>query len=689
MGIGFGSIEIARSGLYVNERGLSVTGHNISNVNTPGYSRQQAVLMDTLYLRENGFDIGLGADIQKTRQIRHTFLDNIYRKENESLGYWETREKTFNDIQAIMGEPMNKGLQSVMNDYWDSWQELSKNPESLTTRALTRQRGETLVQYINHLGSQLDKLQMDLDSEIKVKVQEINSITKNIAELNIKIISEEASGDSANDLRDQRNLLLDRISKLVDCDINETYDGHVEVTVGGYFLVNKGEYERLKTVQNEVGSMFSAVALEKTGTLVPIKSGVIKGLMESRGEVVGSIGSFGNGSPNDKIDLVFAFNTDDSEARRDELYENIDKIVNEYTSRGIGVRLGYVTFDSTGITSPTTFVNSSLNSKGVYVPDVDSFKTQIGNSALGTGIIFNNTVATGVAVPALQDAENAANQVDALTEWKNVSRQIIIYSDNKIDTTGLNTLGNQFKNNRIDLTIISNLSNKNELKSFTDISGARFVDNAASASDIIDSVSESVRNSIYGNEIKSNDIISNLKNRLNLLVNALAREINSIHRSGYTLNGTDGIDFFVPINPYYPMQMGNIMINPKLSDLNNIVTSVNGTVGDNTIATAIYELRYKAMMGSSTNIQNFDDFYRTIVGDIGNGGAEAQTSSTGQTNLVNSADNARQAIKNVSMDEEMTSMMKYQHAYNAAARVLNVFDEMFDAIVNKMGLVGR
>ena len=115
----------------------------------------------------------------------------------------------------------------------------------------------------------------------------------------------------------------------------------------------------------------------------------------------------------------------------------------------------------------------------------------------------------------------------------------------------------------------------------------------------------------------------------------------------------------------------------------------NGTVGDNTIATAIYELRYKAMMGSSTNIQNFDDFYRTIVGDIGNGGAEAQTSSTGQTNLVNSADNARQAIKNVSMDEEMTSMMKYQHAYNAAARVLNVFDEMFDAIVNKMGLVGR
>lgn len=689
MSIGFGSIEIARSGLFVNERGLSVTGHNISNVNTPGFSRQQAILMDSLYYKDSGFDIGLGADVQKIRQIRHIFLDNIYRTEIESLGYWETREKTFNDVQAIIGEPMNKGLQSVMNDFWNSWQELSKNPESLTTRALTRQRGETLVQYINHLGSQLDKLQMDLDSEIKVKVQEINNITMNIAELNIKIVSAEVTGDSANDLRDQRNLLLDRISKLADCVINETYDGHIQVSIGGYLLVNKGEYERLTTVQNGVGSMFCTVALEETGIVVPIKGGIIKGLMESRGEVIGSIGSFGNGSPNDKIDLVFAFNIDDSAARRDELYENINKIVNEYTSRGVGVRLGYVTFDSTGITTPTKFVGSTLDSNGVYVPDVDAFKTEIGYSPLGTGITFNDIVAEGVAVPALLDAKDAADQEDALTEWRNVSRQIIIYSNNKIDTDGLNTLGNQFNNDRINLTVISDISNKNELKSFMDISGAKFVDNAASASEIIDKVSESVRNSIYGNEIYSNDIVSNIKNRLNLLVNALTREINSIHRSGYTLDGMDGIDFFVPINPYYPMQMGNIMINPKLSDLDNIVTSENGTVGDNTIAAAIYELRYKTMLGNSANIQNFDDYYRTIVGDIGNGGAQAQTSAIGQANLVSSADNARQAIMNVSMDEEMTSMMKYQHAYNAAARVLNIFDEMFESIINRMGLVGR
>lgn len=689
MGVSFASIEIARSGLYVNDRGLSVTGHNISNVNTPGYVRQQLVLKDSHYQRENGYELGLGADVQKIRQIRHSFLDNVYRMESESLGYWETREKTFTDIQAIMGEPMNEGLQTVMNQYWDSWHELSKNPESLTTRALVRQRGESLVHYMNHLGNQFDKLQSDLDSEIRIKVSEINGITKNVADLNVKILSIETAGDSANDLRDQRNLLLDRVSKLADCVINETQDGQVDITIGGYFLVNRGVSERLKTVENQPGSMFSAVALEKTGTIVPIKNGVIKGLMESRGEVAGTIGSFGNGAPNDKIDLVFAFNTDDSPARRDELYDKIDSIVRDYTNRGIGVRLGYVTFDSTGMTTPTTFEDVALNSNGVYVPDVEAFKDHIGNTLLGTGISFNNTTTTGVAAPALQDAEIAADAVDTLTDWRNVSRQFIVYSNNSIDTTGMNTLGTQFKNNRINTVIISDISNKMALKGFTDASGGRFIDNASSDSTVIDSVSEGIRNSIYGNTIDSNDIVSNLKNKMNLLVNTLTREINSLHRSGFTLDGANGVDFFVPINPYYPMQMGNIMINPKLSDLKNIVTSINGSVGDNTVAANIYSLRHKAMLGNTSNIQNMDDFYRSIIGDIGNGGSEAHTASIGQTTLVNSADSARQSITSVSMDEEMTNMMKYQFAYNAAARVLNVFDEMFDSIVNRLGLVGR
>lgn len=690
MGVGFASIEIARSGLTVNERGLSVTSQNISNVNTAGYVRQQAVLSDAAYHLDNEFQYGLGSDIQKIRQIRHSFLDNIYRQESQSLGYWEARQKTLSEIQSLLGEPLNEGMQNSMNNFWDSWQELSKAPESLTTRALVKQRGEALVQYVNHMGAQFDKMQADLDSEIKVRVQEVNSLTQKIAELNVEILSVETSKDTANDLRDERNLAIDRLSKLVDCDVYETQDGQIDVTIGGYFLVSKGINDRVKTVENKEGSLFTAVAFEESGIIIPVGNGTIKGLMESRGEVEGTIGSFENGSPNDKIDLVFAFNTNDTATRRDELYDNIDSIVNFYTNKGIGVRLGYVTFNETGMTSPTTFETSTKDINGVYVPDVSAFKSHIGSTTLGTGISFTGSGATSVGVEALKDAQTASENANMITDWRNTSTQVILYSDGSIDNTGLGLLAQQFKEGKVRTTVISDISNKEDLGMFAEVTGDRFVENNSfTGEEIIEEVSESVRASISGNVPDTLNIIPDFKSRLNTLVNALTREVNSLHRNGVTLNGSTGEDFFVPINPFYPMQMGNIQINPKLADLNYLVSSVNGSVGDNTVATAISDLRHSSILGKTSQIQNMDDFYRAVIGEVGNRGSEADNATNGQTSLVNSADNARLSIMNVSMDEEMTNMMKYQHAYNAAARVLNVFDEMFEAIVNRLGLVGR
>lgn len=684
MAVNFASIDIARSGLFVSERGLFVTGHNLANVNTVGYVRQQAVICDARYQQDPKYQLGLGADIQKIRQIRHSFLDNVYRQENQSLGYWEARQKTFDDIQAIMGEPLNKGLQSVMNEYWDSWQELSKQPESLTTRALVRQRGEAMVQYINNLGSQLDKMQTDLDSEIRVRIDEINTLTSKIAKLNVNILSVETAGDTANDLRDERNLYIDRITKLVDCDTNEMQDGQIDITVGGYFLVNKGVNERLKTVENETGSLFSAPALEKSGIIVPIKNGILKGLMESRGEVMGAKGSFENGCPNDKIDLVFAFNTNDTAAQRDNLYSSIDEMVRSYSRRGIGVRLGFVTFNHTGMTSPTTFESVSLNSEGIYVPDTASFKSNI------SSIAFAGTGTAGVGAAALLNAENAANNADALTGWRNTSKQIVLFTDSGMNTTGLEDLGNQFGSRMVRTLVVSNSAHKSALGVLSNRSGDRFIESdTSSGTDIMDDISESMRNSVYGNVSDTNNIIPNIKNRLNLLIGSLVREVNSLHKSGITLDGNQGSDFFVAENPYYPFQMGNIKLNPNLANLNNIVSSSNGSVGDNTIAVDIADLRHNPMLGPTANVQNMDDFYRSVVGEIGNGGAEAQNAAQGQSNLVNSADNFRLSIMNVSMDEEMSNMMKYQYAYSAAARILNVFDEMYDSIVNRMGLVGR
>ena len=302
MAVGFASLEIARSGMSVSERALTVTGHNISNVNTAGYVRQQAISATGPYHNAQGNQYGLGADIQDIRQIRNQFLDNIYRRESTTLGYWETKNKTLQDIQSILGDPMESGLQEVMNQFWDSWQELSKEPDSLTVRALVCQRGEAIVEQINHVGSQLDKLQEDLNSELSVRIDEVNSITSQIARLNLEILKVEISKDSANDYRDQRNSLVDRLSELINIEVTEMQDGQLDITLGGYFLVTKGNQTNLSAEESKDSGLFFVPKIMGTEIEVPIRSGIIKGLMESRGEVFGTTGSIENGTPNTKAD---------------------------------------------------------------------------------------------------------------------------------------------------------------------------------------------------------------------------------------------------------------------------------------------------------------------------------------------------------------------------------------------------
>lgn len=689
MSVSFSSFEIARSGLYVNERGLFVTGHNISNVNTPGYSRQQALITTGQYQNELKYQLGLGADVQKIRQIRHTFLDNVYRQENESLGYWETRQKTFQDVQSILGEPMGEGLQNVMNQFWDSWQELSKNPESLTVRALVRQRGGALVQYMNHTGEQVSKLQSDLDLEIKVRVDEMNSIMEKVSKLNVEILRVENAGDTANDYRDQRNSLIDRLSKLVDCQVNEMQDGQVDITIGGYFLVNKGNFEKLTTVENKTGSIFAAPALQKGEILLPIKNGILKGLMEARGEVIGAKGSVENGSACDKIDLVFAFNTDDSSTdKTTDITDTIEQTVKKYVDKGIGVRLAYLAFNSSGVGSPV-FVDTTPNSSGVYMPNVQDFIDGVSTLAAPG----SSTEAGGLG--ALNVMLDAVKAEETSTDWRNTARQFVLVSETStMDTAGISVVTRKLHSENVNTLLIASDGGDSDYRSTMNIlseaPGNRWVDSATSTvDDISEAVSEGVRNSIYGSLETTKNIIPDVLERLNKITNALAREVNRLHKSGKTLDGRDGMDFFVPIDPDYPMEMGNIQLNPKLSDLNNIVTSAEGSSGDNTVAVGIAGIRHAAMMGNMGQVQSMDDFYRSVITDVGNGGSEAEKIGETQRQLVNSVNNNRLAIMNVSMDEEVSNMMKYQYAYQGAAKVLNIIDEMFDSVINRLGIVGR
>lgn len=687
MGLGFSTFETARSGLFVNERGLYVTGHNISNVNTTGYVRQQAIITTGPYKELVGKgQIGLGADVQMVRQIRHSFIDNIFRQESNSLGYWEAKNKTFEDIQAILSEPMERGLQNVMNQFWDSWQELSKNPDSLTVRSLVRQRSDSLVGQINHIGLQFDKLQDDLNSEIKVRIEEVNKITESIAKLNVEILKIEVSKDNANDFRDQRNLLLDKLSKLVNIEIHENVDGQVDITASGYYLVTKGVQNIVFAAEQQEGGLFYVPKVAGTDIDAPFHGGTIKGLLESRGEVIGLPGSESNGSPNAKADIVFAVDTSDSsQGYLDNVKASIGKYVKELKDRGIDYNLSLVTYGN-GVLSNNNYGN-----------DGDSFIGAVEGLAYDSGDTSN-------------DFGALVSQISSMNFRDNSNRYSMIFTNESIggnevqvDSTVSQGYVETLKGLNIKTSVVSSNSFMNEGDTPAE-AGWNFIaegtggntydidagDYEALMGDMVSDINSDVNKGISVVEDTTN-IVPDIRKKLNALINIMVREVNYWHRQGKTLgaNSKDGEDYFVPIDNRYPMQMGNIKINDNISNVNNIVASKTGAAGDNSIAQKIANLRNASLIDDFKGILDMDDYYQKIILAVGNGGSEAANISMNQSKLVQSSEDFRQSVMAVSMDEELANMMKYKFAYSACSRLVGVVDEMIDTIINKVGLVGR
>jgi flagellar hook-associated protein 1 FlgK len=185
--------------------------------------------------------------------------------------------------------------------------------------------------------------------------------------------------------------------------------------------------------------------------------------------------------------------------------------------------------------------------------------------------------------------------------------------------------------------------------------------------------------------IESRDkIIPSYMEELDLLARTIIEEVNAIHRSGYGLNGTTGVNFFDTTL----LTAAGIRINPDLaSDPARIAASLSGEEGDNRIALAINDLRDRAVMvnGSTT----INDYYNGFVGQLGMEAREARSFTENYELLLNQTENSRQAVQGVSLDEETANMIRYQHAYDAAARVITTIDEALDTVISKLGIVGR
>ena len=219
----FYGLEIAKTGLNVSQQGINLTGHNIANANTVGYTRQRIIQNSiepssalTRLSDVNKSTIGGGVAITMIDQIRNDFLDKKFRNENATLGNYNKRAEELDYIETLMNELSDTGVSKSMADFFNSVSELSADPVNDEIRTNVQQNALKMIESFHHYYNELTDLQDTYNDNMNATVIQINQLLTSIATYNQQIHGYELSGEQANDLRDKRNVMLDELSGLIN-----------------------------------------------------------------------------------------------------------------------------------------------------------------------------------------------------------------------------------------------------------------------------------------------------------------------------------------------------------------------------------------------------------------------------------------------------------------------------------------
>lgn len=397
----FGGIEISKRSLFSHQAALTTTGHNIANSNTRGYTRQTVNLVAARPLEAVGLmrstipgQSGQGVEFSSITRIRERFLDSQFYNENKSFGEWNVRKDTLEKLEAIMNEPTDTGIRQVIQNFWNAWQELSKQPDNLTARSIVKESAIAMSDAFNHTAKQLKDLSSDLTDNINVKVTEINSTIKQIAALNQEIYRVEGLGNNANDLRDQRDVLTDDLSKVINLTVVENPNGY-NIRMGGIELVNGFE----------VSTTVTSAGMEEAYASKDLNNGEISGLIMSRDVFVKQY--------RDQLDTMV----------RSIVEGEIEVTIPAGSVIPAGTTLGDRTFDGTTVAERT--LDEPLKTKVKGFNGLHSLGYVLGNGAVKAGGVFFQP---GDGSSTLT-AENFSVNPDIVNNVENIAASMRTYVD--------------------------------------------------------------------------------------------------------------------------------------------------------------------------------------------------------------------------------------------------------------------
>ncbi|MBP5183584.1 MAG: flagellar hook-associated protein FlgK [Lachnospiraceae bacterium] len=596
------------SGLNVAQRSITMTAHNLANVETEGFVRQQ-IIQDSSHYNTIGFgalnylQVGIGVDTGAVYQARDSFLDRQYRTEIGREAFYSTQYAAVQEIEELFGELNGVAFQDNIEQLWYSIQELAKDPTSLTTRATLVETAVTFSDRAESIYNMLKKYQTDLDTQVEEMVVRINQIGADIVKLNDEICAcEAADQERANDLRDRRNALLDELGGMVRIDYRENADSRIYVNIEEVPFVTEDTHFEMSTVRSADLRNMQLKA-----------QGIEPSTAETNTALTGLV----------PVWPAYGFAEVINMSRAPSSEQNTD--IGEL--RGLLLTKGIKTGNYTDIPyepkiSDFTAEDGTFDRMG-YDLAMTQFQTDL--------FVYNTYVDTSVIV-------NVQSQFDTLIH-------------------GI-------------VTTINDILCPNKEVTLQDGSKVWILDeeNAPEGMDVNHTKGEALFNRKSEPRYTRKDITLEDGTTVSALV----------------YNEED------PANNYTLYTLGELEVNPHIKEnLSRLPLSRNGGTGDYDASVCnrlIQAWQDPQLVLTPTSLaeDTFYEYYNELIGALATRGEELRTISENQQTMTNKIDEQRTSVTGVSSDEELTNLIRFQHAYNASSRYINVINEMLETIIERL-----
>ncbi|MCP5499973.1 MAG: flagellar hook-associated protein FlgK [Leptospiraceae bacterium] len=635
MGSTFSGIEIGKRGLSVHQQAIQTTGHNISNADDKHYARQRinSGTVDPLYepslnRAHVAGQIGQGSVVESIERVRDSFLDDRVMETTTEKEYWNTKSEYLRQVETIFAEPGGITIRKQLDQFWSSWEELANYPEENAHRAVVREKAMALGSRVEDTFRKLSMLRDQSNKELESRVNMLNNLVENIRNLNGRIAKAEAMGDMPNDLYDKRDKAVEELSGLSDISVGRSDKDEFMVFIGQQILVQGTKGHKIKLEGNPAKNGFLDTYWEDNGKQVLFERGRIQALFEVRDIIM-----------REKIDQL------------DSLALNVKEATNEVHRDGFGLN-GKTNLDFFEVK------NLSRNLRGEVDNDMDGVNDSTA--------IFKVTGKTKI------DPTKPIGISGTLTLQQNDEKSTPVYINYRPDDT-MDSVIQRINQSKAGVVAYMNQDNQLSIK-------AKIAEDHPS------------RNFMIRHLEDSGNLLSGMSGILAGSGQASAFDFKRLGEINKLQANMEDISFTPHYHPSSFMKLSPEIQNNTASIAASRGKDVGGTGdyntpnghkdGENALLIA-RALRDKPVMVE--NDKTVGDFYNRIISKLGTEAREAKQETETQVAVLTEYENLRQSVMGVNLDEEMANMVQFQQAYNASAKIISVYTEMLDTIINRLG----